>query len=101
MLTLTGLSLATTEQLFQYKADKFVLDAFPGYSDDQWGIKAHNRPWVESAANFKTGERTMEVGGAYSLFPKYLAEKHGVESWIADDFGADDGEEEMWGRWGS
>ena len=99
LLKLTSVTLATTEQLFQYKAENFALEPFPGYTDDQWGIKAHNRPWVESVGDFKPGERAVEVGGAYSLFPKYLADKHGVESWIADDFGADEGEE-MWARWG-
>ena len=99
MLTLTHASLATTDQLFQYKSNGFELDDFPGYSPDQWGIKAHNRPWIEAAGDFSNGQSVMEMGGAYSLLPKYLADKYGVEAWIGDDFGAASGEE-MWSRWG-
>ncbi len=99
MLTLTHASLATTEQLFRYKSSGFKLDEFPGYTPDQWGIKAHNRPWIEAAGNFSSGQSVMEMGGAYSLLPKYLGDKYGVEAWIGDDFGAES-DDEMWSRWG-
>jgi len=92
-------SLATTEQLFQYKSNGFKLDEFPGYTPDQWGIKAHNRPWIEATGAFSSGQKVIEVGGAYSLLPKYLCDKYGVEAWIGDDFGAGTGDE-MWSRWG-
>lgn len=99
MLTLTHVSFATVEQLFKYKSEGFKLECFPGYSPDQWGIKAHNRPWIEAAGNFTRGQNVMEVGGAYSLLPKYLGDKFGVKPWIGDDFGmgSDSG---MWSRWG-
>lgn len=99
MLTLTHASLATTEQLFEYKSNGFKLDEFPGYTPDQWGIKAHNRPWIEAAGNFSSGQSVIEIGGAYSLLPKYLGDKYGVEAWIGDDFG-EDSDDEMWSRWG-
>jgi len=99
MLTLTHASLATTEQLFQYKKNGFKLDEFPGYTPDQWGIKAHNRPWIETNGKFSSGQKVIEVGGAYSLLPKFLCDKHGVEAWIGDDFGMDSNDE-MWRRWG-
>ena len=99
MFTLTHVSLATTEQLFHYKSNGFTLDEFPGYTPNQWGIKAHNRPWIEANGRFSGGQKVMEVGGAYSLLPKYLGDKYGVEAWIGDDFGicTDD---ERWSRWG-
>jgi SAM-dependent methyltransferase len=99
-LTMVHASLATVEQLFEYKASGFALPPFPGYSDDQWGIKAHNRPWVEAAGRWQAGQRILEVGGAYSRFPEYLGSKYGVDPWIADDFGIGTDEEAMWSRWG-
>jgi len=99
LLTLSHASLATTEQLFQYKRNGFKLDEFPGYTPDQWGIKAHNRPWIEATGNFSRGQKVMEVGGAYSLFPQYLGDKYGVEAWIGDDFGSSIGDT-TWSRWG-
>ena len=99
MLTLTHVSLATFEQLFHYKSLGFKLDSFPGYTSDQWGIKAHNRPWIEEAGKFEKGMKILEVGGAYSLLPKYLSEKYKLEAWIGDDFGSLENKS-LWSRWG-
>ena len=100
MLKLTKLSLASVEDLFRYKKSGFKLDPFPGYTEDQWGIKAHNRPWIEDAGKFSANQRIIEVGGAYSLLPQHLQSKYSLESWIGDDFGAEDGGD-MWSRWGN
>lgn len=99
MLVLTHATLATVDELFRYKSQGFKLEDFPGYTPDQWGIKAHNRAWIEEAGQFARGQRVIEVGGAYSLLPKYLAEKYDLESWIGDDFGIAS-EETIWSRWG-
>jgi len=99
MLTLTHASLATIDELFRYKSRQFRLDDFPGYTDDQWGIKAHNRPWIEEHGRFAKGQKVIEVGGGYSLLVKHLSEKYELEAWIGDDFGAVSGEH-MWARWG-
>lgn len=99
MLVLTHASLATVAELFRYKSQNFQLPDFPGYTMDQWGIKAHNRPWIEEAGGFAKGQRILEVGGAYSLLPKYLADKYQLEAWIGDDFGVASSET-MWSRWG-
>ena len=56
MLRIIKLGFATIEQLFQYKSEGFSLEQFPGYSDDQWGIKAHNRPWVEQVGKFENNQ---------------------------------------------
>lgn len=74
--TLTSAKFATIQELFEYKQRRQPLKPFPGYTDDQWGIKAHNRPWIEAMGQFKPGERIAEVGGAYSLLPEYLAERY-------------------------
>jgi SAM-dependent methyltransferase len=100
MLVLTHASFATVEQLFHYKHQGLKLPPFPGYTNDQWGIKAHNRAWIEDAGKFTNGQRVIEVGGAYSLLPKYLSQKYQVEAWIADDFGMNSGEN-IWARWGN
>jgi hypothetical protein len=100
MLILTHMALATVEELFRYKSSGFDLETFPGYTSDQWGIKAHNRPWIEEAGKFAKGQKIIEVGGAYSLLPKYLGEKYELEAWIGDDFGVKTGEA-LWSRWGA
>ncbi len=98
MLTLTHASFATIEELFQYKFEGFALEPFPGYTPDQWGIKAHNRPWIAAAGEFTEGQRVLEVGGAYSLLLEHLALNCGVESWVVDDFGTKS-DELFWARW--
>ena len=99
---MTSATLATVDELFAYKASGFELPPFPGYTTDQWGIKAHNRPWIAHTAEWQPGQRVIEVGGAYSRLPEWLGREFNVEPWIGDDFGMgdDDGEEEMWSRWG-
>ncbi|NMG59558.1 class I SAM-dependent methyltransferase [Geitlerinema sp. P-1104] len=100
MLALTHASLATVDQLFRYKKQQFTLELFPGYTPDQWGVKAHNRPWIVEAGKFLVGQKIIEVGGAYSLLPKYLHDEYGCEAWIGDDFGMKEGDK-LWSRWGN
>lgn len=99
-LELVQCKLATVEELFKYKKESLILEPFPGYSPDQWGIKAHNRPWIVDKGKFKKGMKVIEVGGAYSTLPKYLATKFGVEAWVGDDFGKSNHEKKLWTRWG-
>lgn len=101
MLTLTDFRFAKVSELFRYKQQNFELPSFPGYSLDQWGIKAHNRPWIEEAGAFGNGQKIIEVGGAYSTLPIYLAKKYNLEAWIGDDFGESSGDFESWTRWGN
>lgn len=100
MLTLAHLSLATTQQIFNYKKNGIELPPLPSYPPDQWGIKAHNQPWFEATGNFSEGNRVIDAGGAYSLLPKGLGDKYGIDSWVGDDFGASQNEA-IWSRWGS
>lgn len=99
MLVLTHASFARVDELFRYKASGFELPPFPGYTADQWGIKAHNRPWIEEVGQFRSGQRIVEVGGAYSRLPEYLGARYELEPWVADDFGMES-DEPMWARWG-
>jgi hypothetical protein len=57
MLTLTHASLATVDELFGYKHAGLPLEPFPGYTPDQWGIEAHNRPWIAATGDFRKGQR--------------------------------------------
>jgi hypothetical protein len=99
MLVLESATLATVMELFKYKESNFHLPSFPGYTTDQWGIKAHNRPWIEENGKFAKGQKIIEVGGAYSSFPNYLGEKYDLEPWIGDDFGIAS-DNKRWRRWG-
>lgn len=63
MLMLTHAAMATVDELFRYKSEGSILDDFPGYTHDQWGIKAHNRPGIEEAGQFAKGQKVIEVGG--------------------------------------
>lgn len=98
-LTCTYAALATVAELFEFKSQGFELPPFPGYSTDQWGIKAHNRPWIAARGSWQRGQRVIEPGGAYSRLPEWLGTNFGVEPWIGDDFGALSGEQ-LWSRWG-
>lgn len=100
MLTLISAKFATVEELFRYKKNHFKLKRFPGYTYDQWGIKAHNRPWIEEVGEFSKNQRVIEVGGAYSTLPEFLANKYSLNAWIGDDFGVESGEK-IWSRWGN
>lgn len=99
-LVCTHASLATVEDLFRYKHEGFRLPPFPGYSPDQWGIKAHNRPWIAENGEWQEGQRIIEVGGAYSRLPEWLGNEFNVEPWIGDDFGESCSETQPWSRWG-
>ena len=99
MLVLTHASLATVEELFRYKSQGCEMKG-PGDTWDQWGIKAHNRPWIEEWGGFTATQKVIEVGGGYSSLPQSLADRYGPEVWVGDDFGAQEGRSELWRRWG-
>ncbi|MCS7019517.1 MAG: class I SAM-dependent methyltransferase [Cytophagales bacterium] len=44
--------------------------------------------------------KVVEIGGAYSDLPQYIATQFGCEVHVIDDFGVESGEAEMWSRWG-
>jgi SAM-dependent methyltransferase len=98
-LTCTYAELATVDELFTYKSEGFELPHFAGYTTDQWGIKAHNRPWIAANGRWEAGQRVIEPGGGYSRLAEWLGTTYGLEPWVADDFGVPAGEA-LWSRWG-
>lgn len=98
-LVCTHLSFATVAELFDFKSQGLELSPFPE-ADDEWGIKAHNRPWIAQSGRWQEGQRVIEVGGAFSRLPQWLADTYGVEPWVGDDFGQSTGKTELWTRWG-
>jgi SAM-dependent methyltransferase len=51
-------------------------------------IKGFDNPWLVSARQWQKGEKVLDIGAAYSPLPNHLQTAHGVEMWVADDFGA-------------
>ncbi|MEO6994781.1 MAG: hypothetical protein ABI273_14325 [Lacunisphaera sp.] len=66
---------ATVASLFAFKKRGLPLKPFPGYTDDQWGIKAHNRPWISFTGRFFQGEKIIEIGGTDS-YPRAMSPSH-------------------------
>ncbi|MEO0339959.1 MAG: DUF882 domain-containing protein, partial [Bacteroidota bacterium] len=56
----------------------FELDAFPGYTNDQWGIKAHNRPWIEGP--FRVNDFLCKD----KYYRKCLYDKTAYQYWLID-----------------
>jgi hypothetical protein len=92
MLIVEQLRWGTVSELMQFHDE--------GVPFADWGIKGHNRPFILKNCNFGPGMRVVEVGGAYSDLPQYIAEQYGCEVHVIDDFGVESGEAEMWSRWG-
>lgn len=100
-LVMTSCTLAKVEELFKYKKLNYKFTPFPGYDINQWGIKAHNRPWIIENGDFQKNINIIEVGGAYSTLPLYLAKKYNLKAWVGDDFGEYNNETQIWSRWGN
>ena len=75
---ITQFRYATISELFEFHEK--------GLHGIEWGIKGHNRPWIINQ-EFKKGTRVLDIGGGYSDTANYLAEKFGVEAWIAEMHG--------------
>lgn len=91
MLKVEQLRWATVEELMQFHDEKVP------FAD--WGIKGHNRPFILKNCKFEKGMKVVEVGGAYSDLPQYIAQTYGCEVHVIDDFGVESGEP-LWSRWG-
>ncbi len=72
-------SLADLSRLYRYKTDQVPMADFH--------IKGFDNPWLLSSHPWKKGERVLDVGAAYSLFPIHIQAAFGCEVWAADDFG--------------
>ncbi|SFE77462.1 class I SAM-dependent methyltransferase [Thermoflexibacter ruber] len=92
MFKVEQLRWATVEELMRFHDEKIP------FSD--WGIKGHNRPFILKNCHFQQGMKVVEVGGAYSDLPQYIAQNYDCEVHVIDDFGVESGEP-LWNRWGS
>lgn len=92
MLHLKELRWATVSELMEMHRK--------GVPFADWGIKGHNRPFILEYCRFRPEMRVVEVGGAYSDLPQYIAATFGCEVHVIDDFGVESGEAELWSRWG-
>ncbi|MCS6968449.1 MAG: class I SAM-dependent methyltransferase [Cytophagales bacterium] len=93
MLYLKELRWATVSELMEMHQRKIP---FAG-----WGIKGHNRPFILHYCQFKPSMKVVEIGGAYSDLPQYIAKNFGCQVDVIDDFGVESGEASLWSRWGA
>jgi SAM-dependent methyltransferase len=80
MFSITEISLADTTRLYEYKQKN-------NYYEITFDIKGFDYGWLLASRNWKSGEKVLDVGGAYSAFPNFLTNHFGCESWVVDDFG--------------
>jgi SAM-dependent methyltransferase len=52
-----------------------------------WRIDTFGHEYVLRMRDWRQGERVLDVGCGYSLLPRTLHERFGVEAWGADDYG--------------
>ncbi|RPI34141.1 MAG: class I SAM-dependent methyltransferase [Chloroflexota bacterium] len=79
MYQLIEASLADLTRLYQYKQQEIFKTDF--------SLKGFDYPWIITSRDWKTGEKVLDVGAAYSPLPMYIQESCGVEMWVADDYG--------------
>ena len=79
MYQVLEVSLADLTRLYQYKQqDLFMAD---------FSLKGFDYPWLISSRPWKSGEKVLDVGAAYSPLPIHIQQCYGCEMWVADDFG--------------
>ena len=83
MLRIDEVALANTRCLYEYRQNCNYKITF--------NIKGFDYGWLLTSHRWKSGEKVLDVGGAYSPFPNYLSTKFNCETWVADDFGVSEG----------
>jgi len=83
------ISPALKPQLVKFKLE----DDYPTAFD----LKGFDYLWIKNAYPWQDSSRVMDVGSGYSLFPVYLADNYGCETWAVDDFGLSSNDE-FWDR---
>jgi hypothetical protein len=79
MYQVLEVSLGDLSRLYQYKLDhEFCAD---------FSLKGFDYPWILRSRGWKTGEKVLDVGAAYSPLPIYIQATYGCEVWVADDYG--------------
>jgi SAM-dependent methyltransferase len=89
MYTIKEISLADNRRLVQFNVDQ-VFGA-------KFYLKGFEYPWILNAREWKSGEKVLDVGAAYSPLPIHIADTYQCEVWSVDDFGTES-DEEFWMR---
>jgi SAM-dependent methyltransferase len=89
MYTIGEVSLADNRRLIQFNVDQIFGAKF--------FLKGFEYPWVLSSREWKSGEKVLDVGAAYSPLPAYIAKARQCEVWAVDDFGTAS-DEDFWTR---
>lgn len=89
MFKLIELSLADTHRFYQCKQTCLLELGF--------GLKDFDYGWLLASHDWKSDEKVLDVGGAYSQLPLYIQQYHGCETWVVDDFGINVNEQ-FWSR---
>lgn len=84
MYKILELSLATVSRLYDYY--------LRGVHGAKFNLKGFDYPWLIESRQWQTGERVLDVGGAYSELPSYLHNQFDCEVWVVDDFGLLEGD---------
>jgi len=84
MLQFVEVSLADTRRLFHLRQTSPI--------DVGLGIKGFDYGWLVACREWKSSEKILDVGGAYSRLPLFLQKNFGCDTWIVDDFAAGSGE---------
>lgn len=79
MVKVKEISLADTRRIFSYKLNSPY--------EISLGIKGFDYGWILNAREWRSEDKVLDVGAAYSDFPNFLHRQFGCETWVADDFG--------------
>jgi SAM-dependent methyltransferase len=88
MLRVSQLEVGTLATFLRLALGRKVTFPIPM---DQFRNGALGQHWINSARNWRSGDRVIDVGCGYSDLPSQLA-KAGCEVWGADDFGLKSGD---------
>ena len=79
MYEVIEIGMASYSRLYDYH----IRDVYGA----DFSLKGFDRPWLMEAHAWQRGEKVLDVGAAYSSVPIDLQAKHGLEVWVADDYG--------------
>lgn len=85
-LVLTRAEAAT----FAWLRDLMEAEEPPVSHEWHWRNHGFGERVIATSRTWRAGERVLDAGCGYSPLPQFLAQRHGVEMWGADDFGGAD-----------
>lgn len=84
MYRISEISLGNLSRLYRYAQDQ-------AYKVD-FSLKGFDYPWLMEHHTWKSGEKVLDVGAAYSPLPIHIQQTYGCEMWVVDDFGTKSGD---------